>query len=53
MEGDSCATTASGSTAPTTSALPASSTPRSNTPTGTQSNAIHLGNITSDRHAVQ
>ncbi|XP_050989476.1 polyhomeotic-like protein 3 isoform X2 [Labeo rohita] len=53
MEGDSCVTTASGSTAPTTSAAPASSTPRSNTPTGTQSNTIPLGNITSDRHAVQ
>uniref|UniRef100_A0A8C1MRW5 Polyhomeotic-like protein 3 n=1 Tax=Cyprinus carpio TaxID=7962 RepID=A0A8C1MRW5_CYPCA len=48
MEGDGCVTTASSS-----SALTASSTPRSNTPTGTQPNAIPLGNITSDRQAVQ
>lgn len=48
MEGDGCVTTASSSTAPTTS-----STPRSSTPTGTQPNAIPLGNITSDRQAVQ
>ncbi|KAK2900743.1 hypothetical protein Q8A67_008858 [Cirrhinus molitorella] len=53
MEGDVCVTTASGSTTPTTSAAPLSSTPRSNTPTGTQPNTIPLGNITSDRHAVQ
>ncbi|XP_052405082.1 polyhomeotic-like protein 3 isoform X2 [Carassius gibelio] len=43
MEGDGCVTTASSS-----SALTASSTPGSNTPT-----AIPLGNITSDRQAVQ
>lgn len=48
MEDDGCVTTASSS-----SALTASSTPRSNTPTGTQPNAIPLGNITSDRQAVQ
>lgn len=42
MEGDGCVTTASSST-----------TPRSSSPTGTQPNAIPLGNITSDRQAVQ
>uniref|UniRef100_A0A672KAJ4 Polyhomeotic-like protein 3 n=1 Tax=Sinocyclocheilus grahami TaxID=75366 RepID=A0A672KAJ4_SINGR len=57
MEDDGCVTaalhTASSSTAPTTSATPVSSTPRSNTPTGTQPSGIPLGNITSDRQAVQ
>uniref|UniRef100_A0A671S6V5 Polyhomeotic-like protein 3 n=1 Tax=Sinocyclocheilus anshuiensis TaxID=1608454 RepID=A0A671S6V5_9TELE len=53
MEDDGCVTTASSSTAPTTSATPVSSTPRSNSPTGTQPNGIPLGNITSDRQAVQ
>ncbi|XP_058606176.1 polyhomeotic-like protein 3 isoform X3 [Onychostoma macrolepis] len=48
MEGDGCVTTGSSVTAPN-----ASSTPRSSTPTGTQPNAIPLGNITSDRQAVQ
>ncbi|XP_056092448.1 polyhomeotic-like protein 3 isoform X4 [Rhinichthys klamathensis goyatoka] len=47
MEGDSCVTVAS------SSAAPVSSTPRSNTPTGTQPNSIPLGNISSDRQAVQ
>lgn len=42
MEGDGCVTTA-----------PSSTTPRSNSPTGPQPNAIPLGNITSDRQAVQ
>lgn len=47
MEGDGCVTVAS------SSAAPVSSTPRSNTPTGTQPNSIPLGNISSDRQAVQ
>ncbi|XP_016365572.1 polyhomeotic-like protein 3 isoform X4 [Sinocyclocheilus rhinocerous] len=57
MEDDGCVTaalhTASSSTAPTTSATAVSSTPRSSTPTDTQPNGIPLGNITSDRQAVQ
>ncbi|XP_077088326.1 polyhomeotic-like protein 3 isoform X4 [Siphateles boraxobius] len=47
MEGDGCVTVAS------SSAASVSSTPRSNTPTGTQPNSIPLGNISSDRQAVQ
>ncbi|KAK7163364.1 hypothetical protein R3I93_007426 [Phoxinus phoxinus] len=47
MEGDGCVTVAS------SIAAPVSSTPRSNTPTGTQPNSIPLGNISSDRQAVQ
>ncbi|XP_043108981.1 polyhomeotic-like protein 3 isoform X2 [Puntigrus tetrazona] len=42
MEGEGCVTTSSSSAAP-----------RSSTPTGTQANTIPLGNITSDRQAVQ
>lgn len=47
MEGDSCVSAAS------SSAAPVSSTPRSNTPTGSQPNSIPLGNVSSDRQAVQ
>ncbi|XP_067308465.1 polyhomeotic-like protein 3 isoform X2 [Pseudorasbora parva] len=47
MEVGGCVTVAS------SSAAPVSSTPRSNTPTGTQPNSIPLGNVSSDRQAVQ
>ncbi|XP_065133095.1 polyhomeotic-like protein 3 isoform X3 [Paramisgurnus dabryanus] len=54
VEGQSCVTAASSTTAPINNSTSVSSTPRPNTPTGTQAtSALPLGNMSSDRQAVQ